>query len=49
MLQRSRTNFFPVRLAVLRQPVAPISSGVSGPPETWLCGGMVSVPRACRP
>ncbi len=44
MLQRSRTYFFPVRLTVLRQPVSPSSSGVSGPPDTSFCGGIVSVP-----
>jgi hypothetical protein len=42
MLHRSRTNFFPARLNVFRQPAAPISSGVSGPPDTSLRGGIAA-------
>src|ERR1019366_7859511 len=33
--QRSLTNFLPVRLNVLRQPVSSISRGVRGPPDTF--------------
>ena len=40
--ERSRTNFFPVRLTVSRQPALPSSSGVSGPPDVSFCGGIVS-------
>src|ERR1700759_575971 len=43
MLHRSRTNFFPGRLSVFFQPVAPSSSGVSGPPDTWDRGGIDSL------
>src|SRR5580704_8058892 len=42
MLHRSRTNSFPVRLRASRQPAPPSPSGVSGPPETSFCGGIVS-------
>jgi hypothetical protein len=43
MLHRSHTYFLPVRFKVSRQPALPNSSGVSGPPDTSFCGGIVSV------
>ena len=48
MLHRSLVNFFPVRLSVFFHPVPPSSSGVSGPPDTVLCGGIDSVPCGRR-
>jgi len=42
MLARSVVNFLPVRWIVWRQPALPIAGGVSGPPDTSFCGGIVS-------
>jgi hypothetical protein len=41
-------NFFPVRLTVFRQLVPLSSSGVCGPLEISLCGGIVSRARLSR-
>src|ERR1700683_4380717 len=48
MQQRSRTNFFPLRLMVFPRPVLPRASGVSGPPATSSRGGIVSCAAGSR-
>ena len=48
MEQRSLEYFLTARWRVFRQPVLPISSGLSGPPSRFRTGGMASPDAVSR-